>query len=96
MTVRRDHPLFDDRFRIRMEEKPVPALDFRQQFRDAASFRVFPDDADERRNAAERGKVRDDVSGAAEHLLATSDFKHRHRRFRRNAVDRPVREAVEH
>ena len=57
---------------------------------------IGADQADQARRGAEGADVVGDVGGAAEADLVADVLDHRHRRLRRDALDAPDRELVEH
>src|SRR5882724_2102644 len=61
-----------------------------------AACLVVATDTDQGTTGAKARNVARDVSGPAHHGLAAFDGNHRRRRLRRNSLDRPIVELVEH
>lgn len=57
---------------------------------------IAPDDRDEPRLGSKGDQIADDVAGAAEHGCFPFDPQHGNGCLRRNTLDRPVDEAIQH
>ena len=57
---------------------------------------ILADNSDKTGLGAQRNQVAHHVTGAAQHGVLTHDIEHRDRGFRRDSVDRSIKEMIQH